>query len=129
MKIKLLHIDDNPESRLFVQKSLNPELWQVSSCGSVQAMARARAELWQVILLEVALTDVDGLSLLKQLQYDPRTQAIPVILLTSRVMHHELEHYYQFKIAGVIAKPFDLLTLAQDIRCKLRQSSLQRFSA
>lgn len=79
----------------------------------------ANAEPWDVILLEVALTGLNGLVLLEQLQNNPKTSQIPVILLTSRVMHYELEYYRQFKIAGVIAKPFDLRTLAQRISAKL----------
>jgi CheY-like chemotaxis protein len=119
MKRKLLHIDDHRASRLLVQKILSPYNWQVKTCTSREAMTQATAERWDVFLLEIALTDINGLDLLKQLQSHSNSRTIPVIFLTSRVMPDEIAHYQQLPIAGVIAKPFDVETLATEISEKL----------
>lgn len=113
---QVLYIDDDAEISTLVRYSL--ELfagWYAATTDSRYAMEVAAAGPWNVILLENALDHGRGLSLYHQLKADPRTQAIPIILLTSRVMPADYKVYGQMAIAGVIAKPFNPVTLGTHI--------------
>jgi len=67
-------------------------------------------------LLDVMMPEMDGLETLRRLELDPRTAAVPVIFMTARVRPTELETYYRMGAAGVIAKPFDPLTLTHHLQ-------------
>jgi len=61
------------------------------------------------------MPDMDGLTLLKELQKSPSTQKIPVILLTAKVFNNNITEFDQLGIAGVMAKPFDPMTLTKEV--------------
>ena len=120
---KLLVIDDDVCVSEIVQLCLEYfEGWQVSTSCSGDALETARSEDWNALLLEVALQGIDGIDLVEQLQADPTTQRVPIVVLTSRVMPREMAHYRRLNIAGVVAKPFDVKTLGSEIAHLLRWS-------
>jgi CheY-like chemotaxis protein len=111
---QVLYIDDDAEISTLVRYSLELfDGWYAATTDGQYALNVATASPWDVILLEVALEG--GLSLYRQLKADPHTRAIPMVLLTSRVMPADLQGYGQMAIAGVIAKPFNPVTLGAQI--------------
>lgn len=58
-----------------------------------------------MILLDLKLPKVDGLQVLQELKSDPRTKAIPVILLTSSQEEHDMVTGYQLGVNSYIQKP------------------------
>jgi CheY-like chemotaxis protein len=87
--------------------------WDVLLAGSGQdCLRQAAAEQPDAILLDVMMPDMDGITTFKQLQEDPATQSIPVILLTAKIQPSDRQHYIQIGIRETIAKPFDPLNLA-----------------
>jgi CheY-like chemotaxis protein len=61
------------------------------------------------------MSGMDGITTFQKLQEDPTNKAIPVILLTAKVQSDEQAQFSQLAIAGIITKPFDPMTLAQQI--------------
>jgi CheY-like chemotaxis protein len=59
---------------------------------------------------------MDGPQTLKALQQRPEGLNIPVIFMTARLQPSEIEEYRLLGAIGVIPKPFDPMTLADDIR-------------
>lgn len=111
-----LYIDDNADIAMIVQSSLELlDKWQVTCVTGQQAVEVACNGIWDVILLEIALFNGAGLTSCQQLTTDPRTYRIPLILLTSKVMPIDFCEYHQMSITGVIAKPFDPITLSAKI--------------
>ncbi|WP_390842922.1 MULTISPECIES: hypothetical protein [Nostoc] len=49
------------------------------------------------------------------LKSEPKTQVIPVIFMTAKVQNSDLEQFSSLGVAGVISKPFDPLTLVEQI--------------
>ena len=91
--------------------------WQVSVVSSgEEALERAATERPDLILLDVMMPGMDGLATLGRLRACLATAQIPVILLTARAQSHEVEGYLKLGATGVIRKPFDPLTLPEDIR-------------
>ena len=114
---RVLVVDDDPLLREVAQTAL--ELvggWRVYTAQSgLQAQQRALAEHPDAILLDVMMPGVDGPSTVAALRADPATRDIPVIFLTAKMPSEDLEEWRPLRLAGVIPKPFDPMTLASDM--------------
>lgn len=90
--------------------------WQVSTAASgVEALKRAAEEKPEAILLDVMMPDMDGPTTLRLLAGQAATAAIPVLFLTAKVHSADRRQFADLEVAGVIAKPFDPLTLAEQV--------------
>lgn len=90
---------------------------EVTTCADGRAVLDLVPNLVpDLFLLDVMMPEIDGLETLRRLELDPRTATVPVIFMTARIQPADLETYYRSGAAGVIAKPFDPLTLSQHLR-------------
>jgi CheY-like chemotaxis protein len=69
-----------------------------------------------LILMDVQLPGVDGLSLTRRLKEDERTAAIPVVALTALAMMGDKERTLEAGCAGYISKPINTRTFAAEVR-------------
>jgi CheY-like chemotaxis protein len=125
MTKRLLIVDDEDDIRAIVQAALE-ELggWQTLGAASgAEGLRLAQAGAIDGILLDISMPDMDGFELFEQLQAHPVTQAMPVIVLTSKVLARDRDRFATLPVAGVITKPFNPLTLAQQIATLLHWSS------
>ena len=115
---KVLMVDDEPDIRRIGQMSLRAVgKWEVALAASGAEALRAAIEgRPDVILLDVMMPGMDGPATLSALRGDPATAAIPVIFMTAKVQQHEVERYLALGAAGVIKKPFDPMTLPDEVR-------------
>ncbi|MEW6499331.1 MAG: response regulator, partial [Cyanobacteriota bacterium] len=67
------------------------------------------------ILLDVMMPDWDGVTTFQQLQANPATQHIPVLLLTAKMQAADKRRFAQLGVTAAIAKPFDPMTLADQV--------------
>ncbi|MFH7245218.1 MAG: response regulator [Spirulina sp.] len=117
MPKRLLIVDDEDDIRTIVQAALE-ELagWQVLEAASGEAgLDLATTAQPDAILLDISMPDMDGFDLFAQLQQNPDTQAIPVIVLTSKVLARDRSRFAALPLAGVITKPFNPLSLAAQV--------------
>lgn len=84
---------------------------QICSSGS-EAIQAAPSFAPDLILLDVMMPGMDGISTLKALRELRETLTTPVIFLTAKVQTHEVASYKQLGVLDVIAKPFDPMTLS-----------------
>ncbi len=61
----------------------------------------------KVVLLDLKLPKVDGIEVLRQLKKDPRTKAIPVVILTASREEKDMVNSYQLGVNAYIQKPVD----------------------
>lgn len=89
----------------------------VTTCpGGREAIAEVRRRRPDLIMLDVMMPGMDGPTTLSQIRADPELADIPVILLTARVRGAEVDEYLALGADGVISKPFDPMTLADEVR-------------
>ncbi|MFB2969633.1 response regulator [Aerosakkonema sp. BLCC-F183] len=117
MAKKVLIVDDEERLRELVQACLE-DLggWTALTAGSAQeGLQIAQTEAIDAILLDVSMPGMDGFALYEQLQANPATRSIPVILLTAKVLASDRARFAQMGIAGVISKPFDPITITEEV--------------
>jgi two-component system OmpR family response regulator len=120
--MRILHVDDEADIREVVELSLGLDpAFSVRSCAS-GADAIAEAAKWcpDMILCDVMMPGMDGPATLARLRESPQTVNTPVVFMTARGQAHEIEHFKSLGAVGVIAKPFDPMTLAESVRNHLR---------
>ncbi|BAY78212.1 response regulator receiver protein [Nostoc linckia NIES-25] len=70
----------------------------------------------KVILLDLKLPKVSGLEVLRQIKSDPRTQKIPIVVLTSSAEDRDMIESYQFGVNSYIVKPVDFEQFNQAVQ-------------
>lgn len=119
---RLLYVDDEADIREVASMSLelNSE-FEVRTCASGAEALPVAAE-WrpELILLDVMMPGMDGPTTFAHLREDPATSGIPVVFITARTQGPEIERFEALGARGVIAKPFDPMTLATLVRGYLR---------
>lgn len=118
---KVLMVDDDPNIRRIAEislKKLTP--WHVRVVASGQeALDATASECPDLVLLDMMMPNMDGITVLALLQEKLGPTMPKVILMTAKVQSHEVDQYKQLGAAGVISKPFDPLKLPDSIRAIL----------
>ncbi len=70
----------------------------------------------KLVLLDLKLPKVDGLEVLRRLKNDPKTKAIPVVVLTSSAAAQDIVKSYQLGVNGYVAKPIDFAQFTEAVR-------------
>lgn len=114
---RILYVEDEPDIQAVAKIALEAVGgFTVALCSSGrQALEVAPQFKPDLILLDVMMPDMDGPSTLKALRSMPQTTATPVIFMTAKVQPHEMTLYKALGAIGVIPKPFDPMTLSQNI--------------
>ena len=121
MSKTLLLIDDDDDIREVAQLSLELGAgWTVLAASSgPEGVKLARENKPDAILLDVMMPVMDGPATLDQLRADKLTHDIPVVFLTAKARPAERDRLAGLSVAGVLAKPFDPMTLADQLRATL----------
>lgn len=117
MPKRVLLVDDEDDIREVAGMSLETVAgWSILAARSGREGLKIAAEQKpDVILLDVMMPDMDGPSTFKNLQENDSTKSIPVIFLTAKAQTREQRGFRELGAQGVISKPFDPLTLADQV--------------
>jgi CheY-like chemotaxis protein len=122
---QILVIDDEDDIRKLIQTCL--EImggWQVLTATSgSEGLLLAQDAQPDAILLDVMMPDMDGPTTFQQLQVNPATRHIPVILLTARGRAADQRLFSELPVTGVINKPFNPHKLADQVEAALSSSA------
>jgi two-component system, OmpR family, alkaline phosphatase synthesis response regulator PhoP len=117
MMKRILIIDDEDDIREATQICLEVTgEWEVLTASSGnEGLLKAENECPDAILLDVMMPGMDGVATFQALQANPKTQHIPVILLTARAQTAEQRQFGQLNVVAVITKPYDPFSLSAQL--------------
>ncbi|MBB5338084.1 response regulator [Tunturiibacter gelidoferens] len=118
---RILIIDDEDDIREVAALSLEATAgWEILTASSgAEGIDIASAEQPDAILMDVMMPGVDGPTTFARMQQTPAISHIPVLLLTAKVQGVDQRRFAGLGLAGILFKPFDPLTLADQISTAL----------
>lgn len=117
----VLIIDDDPQIRSVLRIALKREAMEVTEAGDgAEGLIKARSGRFDLIVLDIGMPQMDGLSLCRALR---ETDQTPVLFLTAR--QDEIDRVLGFELGGddYVTKPFSPRELVARIRAILRRSA------
>ena len=115
----VMYVEDDADIRAVTEFALDDEGFELIICASGQeALENAAKQIPDLILLDVMMPGMDGPTTLEKLRELSDFKNIPVIFMTAKVQSAELEQYRALGAIGVINKPFNPMTLPEQI-CNL----------
>ena len=115
---KILFVDDDDDIRTIAHMSLTAVGgWEVTLAPSGRdALDALDLDTPDLIVLDVMMPGMDGIATLKQIRERSALANTAVIFMTAKVQKREVDRYLSLGAAGLIAKPFDPMTLPDDIK-------------
>lgn len=115
---RVMLVDDEEDIRTIGEMSLSAVGgWDVVLAGSGgDALSMSEDNPVDLIILDVMMPQMDGPETFRRLRDAESTRATPIIFMTAKVQRDEVERYRSLGAAGVISKPFDPMTLPDQIR-------------
>ena len=120
---RILIIDDEEDIREVAALSLEATAgWEIvtASSGADGILAAGNSKpVPDAILMDVMMPEMDGPTTFRLMQHNPELAGIPVLLLTAKVQGVDQRRFAGLGVSGVLFKPFNPLTLADQICEKL----------
>jgi two-component system, cell cycle response regulator DivK len=110
----ILLVEDNERNRKLARTILEFRGYEVVECeDGAPALELARKHRPALVLMDIQLPTVDGITALGRLRADPETAGIPVIAVTASVTPGERERVVAAGFNGYVAKPIDVATFGE----------------
>jgi twitching motility two-component system response regulator PilH len=104
---KVLVVDDAPVDAQNLQRIFSDAGWMVIAASSgAEAVAKAKAEVPDMIMMDVNMPGLDGFGAARQLMQDPITKGIPVVFVTSKDQKADRVFAQMLGAKGYVTKPY-----------------------
>jgi DNA-binding response OmpR family regulator len=119
----ILVVDDDQDIREVLTYKLEAAGYATLVAGDgPTALGLALEHRPRLILLDVALPGMDGLEVCRQLQADPRTAGIPVLMVSARSDAHDIDLGFALGADDYITKPFSPRELVRRVSGRLQST-------
>ena len=114
---KILYAEDEPDVQMVVELTVQTmSEYEIKICDNGKKLLDCVEQYCpDLILLDVMMPEMDGPTTFKNLQLNENTKNIPVIFMTAKAQIQEVEVYKEIGALGVITKPFDPISLCDEI--------------
>ncbi|APE44246.1 hypothetical protein BOO69_13190 [Sulfitobacter alexandrii] len=121
--LKLIHVEDDADIREIAKMSLDlAGDFEVVQCDCGEdALEKVQDYTPDVILLDMMMPGMTGRQTLEEMRKLPHLADVPAIFMTARAQHAEIEELRNVGAADVISKPFDPMSLADQIKNAIRK--------
>ena len=115
---RVMCIEDDPDIRMVLDFSLRQlGAYELCLCASgEEALEAAAGFAPELVLMDVMMPGLTGPETLQALRERGCVEGVPVVFLTAKAMQGELEALMGHGASGIIVKPFDPVSLPEDIR-------------
>jgi DNA-binding response OmpR family regulator len=118
---KILVVDDEPDAVELIKFNLKNAGYEViTAADGDEALKKARAQLPNLILLDLMIPEVDGLEVCKILRRDSRVSGIPIIMLTAKAAEIDRVLGLELGADDYVTKPFSPRELVLRVKRLLR---------
>jgi adenylate cyclase len=122
---RVLVVDDDPLNRMLLTRSLEREGHRVGSAASGQeALEILREKPFDVVLLDIVMPELDGVSVLERLKRDPVLQHVPVIMISAVDEIDTVVRCIEMGSEDYLPKPFNPVLLRARINAALAKKRL-----
>jgi adenylate cyclase len=122
---RILIVDDNPTNLEVLQVRLRAQGYElVTAIDGVDALAKVREFEPDLVLLDVMMPKLDGISVVKQLKQDSKFRFMPVILVTAKADTRDVVAGLEAGGDDYLTKPFEQAALVARVRSMLRIKEL-----
>jgi CheY-like chemotaxis protein len=120
MSVHVLIVDDNPTNLKLVSDVLLSEGFSVEAAQDAdEARSILEQRLPDLVLMDIGLPGMDGLTLTRLLRTQSRFRELPIVALTASAMRGDEEKALAAGCTGYITKPIDTRTFGRQIRALL----------
>jgi PAS domain S-box-containing protein len=123
---RILLADDNADMRTYVRRLLGRRYEIVAVANGAEALRVARENPPDLILADVMMPELDGFGLLQAVRADPRTLAVPVLLVSARAGEEARVEGMQAGADDYLTKPFSARELLARVDAHLALAHLRR---
>ena len=114
--LSVLCIEDNRDNRILVRRILQAEGYSVlEASNAFEGLQMALVQRPDLILVDINMPDIDGLTLAARLKAYPGLAHVPIIAITANVMHGDRERSLAAGCDGYIQKPIDIDALPDQV--------------
>ncbi|MEM1134712.1 MAG: ATP-binding protein [Bacteroidota bacterium] len=126
----VLFVEDNGDLRDYLKRKLSTEYHMIEAENGKQGLKIAQEKIPDLIVTDIMMPVMDGVSMIKQLREDNRTNHIPIILLTARDDEDTKIKGFETGAEQFLIKPFELDELRARIKSLLsqRENLRQKFN-
>ena len=113
----VLLVEDNEDNRIIYTTVLRHVGYDVlEALDGAQAIALARSERPDLILMDISIPEIDGWEATRILRRDPATSAIPIVALTAHALPDDREKALQMGFTAYLAKPIEPRTVVAEVQ-------------
>jgi two-component system cell cycle response regulator DivK len=117
MKKRILIVEDQHDNRQILRDLLVPAGYDlIEAWDGEAAVAKAKAERPDLILMDIQLPGIDGYEATRQIKADPNLKKIPIIAITSYALSGDEAKTREAGCDGYVAKPYSPRQLLKKIR-------------
>ena len=119
----ILVVEDNLANQLLTTMVLNRDGFETAVAESAEdALVFMKSRRPDLILMDVQLPGMDGLTFASSLRSIPEAAGVPVVALTSHAMRGDRERAIAAGCVGYLSKPIDTRTLSDELRALIKPS-------
>ncbi|MFT3774657.1 MAG: ATP-binding protein [Minicystis sp.] len=123
---RVLLVEDNADMRRYIRRLLEPCYDVEAVTNGIEALAAARTRVPDLVITDVMMPGLDGLGLLRALRAEPRTQGIPVMMLSARAGEASRVEGIQHGADDYLVKPFSARELLARVGARIELARLRR---
>jgi len=113
---RILLVEDNPSSRQLAKMVLSASGFDVETASDGnEGLRLARASAYDLVLMDVELPGMDGLTVTRMLKSDAKTAAVPIVAMTANAMKGDEQEAIAAGCSGYITKPIEVANFVQRI--------------
>ena len=116
---KILVVEDNDMNMQLVESLLEEGGYEIMKATSgeeaLEITRDGHGAAPDLILMDIHLPGMDGLSVVRAMKAEPRTSTVPILALTAHAMRGDKDRFLEAGCDGYISKPIDVKTFISSI--------------